>query len=64
MMVWEGISSEGTTDLRMQTAVMYQDEILGPTVRPYADSSWFNTVPGLTCSDCVGSSWMMKTLMH
>uniref|UniRef100_A0A8C4TJ22 Transposase n=1 Tax=Erpetoichthys calabaricus TaxID=27687 RepID=A0A8C4TJ22_ERPCA len=41
VMVWGGISMEGHTDLyRLDngtlTAIRYQDEILGPTVRPYA----------------------------
>ncbi|KAI4887144.1 hypothetical protein NFI96_003852 [Prochilodus magdalenae] len=41
VMVWGGISLEGRTDLyRLDngtlTAIMYQDEILGPVVRPYA----------------------------
>ncbi|KAI4883197.1 hypothetical protein NFI96_000245 [Prochilodus magdalenae] len=40
-MVWGGISLEGRTDLyRLDngtlTAIRYQDEILGPVVRPYA----------------------------
>ncbi|KAI4891845.1 hypothetical protein NFI96_029011 [Prochilodus magdalenae] len=40
-MVWGGISLEGCTDLyRLDngslTAIGYQDEILGPVVRPYA----------------------------
>ncbi|KAI4878552.1 hypothetical protein NFI96_016749, partial [Prochilodus magdalenae] len=41
VMVWGGISLEGCTDLyRLDndtlTAIRYQDEILGPVVRPYA----------------------------
>ncbi|KAI4888574.1 hypothetical protein NFI96_004052 [Prochilodus magdalenae] len=41
VMVWGGISLEGHTDLyRLDhgtlTAIRYQDEILGPVVRPYA----------------------------
>ncbi|KAI4891182.1 hypothetical protein NFI96_000456 [Prochilodus magdalenae] len=41
VMVWGGISLEGRTDLyRLDngtlTAIRYQDEILGPVVRPYA----------------------------
>ncbi|KAI4901714.1 hypothetical protein NFI96_000200 [Prochilodus magdalenae] len=41
VMVWVGISLEGCTDLyRLDndtlTAIRYQDEILGPVVRPYA----------------------------
>ncbi len=40
VMVWGGIYMEGHTDLyRLEngtlTAIRYQDEILGPTVRPY-----------------------------
>ncbi|KAI4893250.1 hypothetical protein NFI96_003117 [Prochilodus magdalenae] len=40
-MVWGGISLEGRTDLyrldnSTRTAIGYQDEILGPVVRPYA----------------------------
>ncbi|KAI4893334.1 hypothetical protein NFI96_005519 [Prochilodus magdalenae] len=40
VMVWEGISLEGRTDLYKLdngtlTAIRYQDEILGPVVRPY-----------------------------
>ena len=40
-MVWGGISMEGRTGLyRLEngslTAIRYQDEILGPMVRPYA----------------------------
>ncbi|KAI4899343.1 hypothetical protein NFI96_003900 [Prochilodus magdalenae] len=41
VMVWGGISLEGHTDLHRLdngtlTAIRYQDEILGPVVRPYA----------------------------
>ncbi|KAI4894176.1 hypothetical protein NFI96_002720 [Prochilodus magdalenae] len=41
VMVWEGISLEGRTDLyRLDngtlTVIRYRDEILGPVVRPYA----------------------------
>ncbi|KAI4885912.1 hypothetical protein NFI96_008932 [Prochilodus magdalenae] len=43
VMVWGGISLEGRTDLyRLDngtlTAIRYQDEILGPVVRPYASA--------------------------
>ena len=59
VMVWGGISLEACTDLHVianstLTALRYWDEILRVIVRPYS---------GLIWPECVGSSWMMKTLM-
>ncbi len=64
VMVWGGISMEGHTDVyRLNNgtliAIRYQDEILGPIVRP----SWCTTMPGLMWREYAGISWRIKELI-
>ncbi|KAI4904717.1 hypothetical protein NFI96_023993 [Prochilodus magdalenae] len=64
VMVWGGISLEGRTDLyRLDTdtltAIGYQDEILGPLVRPYVQ--WVLVPPG--AQQCPASCGENQTLV-